>query len=290
MSHSTPLPDLYVLAGGRSSRFGSDKARASIGDTALITHVVRQLQPVARSVTAVAAEADKYADLGLRTIPDRSPGQGPLAGLQAALHDGPIDRWILLVSCDFAAADACLVKPLLDAIVPGAPAVAYRAQRWEPLLALYHRSLRAEVDWRLSTGRLAMQRLLDEVGAVAVETPDDWPALTSVNTPQELADFLCRRSALRDTLGANGPEEKAMRLQVLLFGPAANAAGARSIEVNLPAPATVANLRTAIGAAHPALEKFLPPSRLAVNHEFAAEDRVLQESDEIALIGMVSGG
>lgn len=284
------FPILYVLAGGKSSRFGSDKARALVEGVPLIVRIVNSLGSCVDRVTVVAAVADQYADLGLRTIADLVPGLGPLGGLQAALHDGEPDRWCLLVSCDFAAADAGLVRPLIQRIATGVPAIAYRHEHWEPLLGLYHGSLRAEVDRRIAAGDRAMHRLLDAVGAVAVEPPENWPAIAQVNTPEDLAAYLCRRAARHGNL-EEFAERGVMRVKVLLFGPAANAVGQRCVEVELPATSpTVANLRQALGAAYPALGKFLPPSRLAVNHEFAAEDRVVAPMDEIALVGMVSGG
>ena len=96
---------VYILAGGRSSRFGSDKARALLDGEPLVARLARQIEPVARRVTVVAEAADTYADLGLRTIADRRPGLGPLAGLEAALLDATnppksTADWLILLSCD----------------------------------------------------------------------------------------------------------------------------------------------------------------------------------------------
>ena len=82
----------------------------------------------------------------------------------------------------------------------------------------------------------------------------------------------------------------AVCLTVLLFGPQAALAGARELRLPLDSGATVAQVRAALGAACPALAPSLPASRFAVNHAFAAETDPVAASDEIALIGMVSGG
>jgi molybdopterin converting factor small subunit len=82
-----------------------------------------------------------------------------------------------------------------------------------------------------------------------------------------------------------------MRVSVLLFGPQATLAGARSVDVDIESDApTVADILTALHEAAPALTGSLASSRLAINHEFAAADQTIQQGDEVALIGMVSGG
>ncbi len=82
-----------------------------------------------------------------------------------------------------------------------------------------------------------------------------------------------------------------MRVSVLLFGPQATLAGTRSIEVDVATDSpTATDILTALQEAAPALTGSLTSSRLAINHEFAAHDQIVQPGDEVALIGMVSGG
>jgi molybdopterin converting factor small subunit len=80
-----------------------------------------------------------------------------------------------------------------------------------------------------------------------------------------------------------------MKVRVLLFGPEAAATGRGSVELDLPEPATCAALQERLSAL-PSLAASLPSARLAVNHEFADPDQILGPHDEIALIGLVSGG
>ena len=86
-----------------------------------------------------------------------------------------------------------------------------------------------------------------------------------------------------------------MELVTLLFGPAADAAGADRIMLSLPEQATVADALAAIASQYPALAFAVESSgsaggRLAVNHEYAAADRRLAPGDEVAVISLVSGG
>ncbi|QDT67492.1 ThiS family protein [Planctomycetes bacterium MalM25] len=82
-----------------------------------------------------------------------------------------------------------------------------------------------------------------------------------------------------------------MEVTVLLFGPQADLAGARELRLDTPRDRpTAGEVLSAIGVAAPALTGSLNVSRLAVNHEFVAADRPISPGDEVALIGMVSGG
>ena len=82
-----------------------------------------------------------------------------------------------------------------------------------------------------------------------------------------------------------------MVIAVKLFGPAAQRVGAREVHVALDQDhATCRAIRAALAESAPAMGELLPASRFAVNHEFAGEDDPVRAGDEVALIGMVSGG
>jgi molybdopterin converting factor small subunit len=81
-----------------------------------------------------------------------------------------------------------------------------------------------------------------------------------------------------------------MRCRVELFARARDLAGVAMLTVELADGARVAELRAALGVTCPALEPLLRRSSVAVAGEFAADDVVVTESDEIALLPPVSGG
>jgi molybdopterin converting factor small subunit len=81
-----------------------------------------------------------------------------------------------------------------------------------------------------------------------------------------------------------------MEVRVLLFGPEADALGRREAPVEVREPVTCARVKDALALAHPALTPFLPTGRLAINACFAAPETPIAPGDEVALIGLVSGG
>lgn len=185
----------YILAGGKNSRFGSDKARALLDGQPLVRRIADAVVPCVSSVTVIADTAEKYADLGLRTLPDATPGRGPLSGLEAAALDCDGSSWLLLLSCDLIVVRPSWVASLLRLRTDAAWCVAFRPRGlWQPLLALYHPAALPIVQRRLVDHQLRMQTLLDELRAIEAPIPDDWPDLLQVNTPDAL-----RRAQFRST-------------------------------------------------------------------------------------------
>lgn len=83
----------------------------------------------------------------------------------------------------------------------------------------------------------------------------------------------------------------ATQVTVKLFGPQAKLAGRETVTLSLEsAEPTCRDVHQALAEAEPALAPSLPSSRLAVNHEYVNDDQRVSERDELALIGMVSGG
>jgi molybdenum cofactor guanylyltransferase len=181
-----PVP-VYILAGGRSTRFGADKARAVVRGRPLLLHVVEAATEVASSITVVAAATGAYDDLGLRTIADLQGGRGPLGGLHAALGDPRRGGdWLLLTSCDWVGLRAAWLEALCAARTADAGAVAFRGERWQPLPALYHARLLGEVERRVAEGPRALWRLIADSAPVALPLPEDFSSALPINSPADL--------------------------------------------------------------------------------------------------------
>jgi molybdopterin converting factor small subunit len=82
-----------------------------------------------------------------------------------------------------------------------------------------------------------------------------------------------------------------VEVTVRLFGPEARAVGRATVTLHVDGQeCTCARLREALLAAEPSLAVTLPYCRVAVNHSFASETQPIGAADEVALIGLVSGG
>jgi molybdenum cofactor guanylyltransferase len=163
-----------VIAGGRSSRFGSDKAGALWQGKALIEHVVDALRP---KVSDLVVCGRWHGDLPM--LEDRpAADMGPLGGLNAALHHARaygFDR-VLVAGCD----TPLLPEPLLDRLCASSDA-ALVAQL--PIIGIWPSGLADALDAFLAEDRKHSIRAWAELaGAEAI----DWPGLANVNVPGDL--------------------------------------------------------------------------------------------------------
>jgi molybdopterin converting factor small subunit len=79
-------------------------------------------------------------------------------------------------------------------------------------------------------------------------------------------------------------------IQVLLFGPAQRIAGQSCITVRVDGQVTCLDVKRALVAAAPRMTDFIAGARLAVNRKLLSDTGAVRPGDEVALIGMVSGG
>jgi molybdenum cofactor guanylyltransferase len=91
-----------ILAGGASRRLGSPKALAMVGGVSIVQRVRAAVQAVVGRTVLIANQPGLFAEVGLNSRPDLSPGAGPVAGVQAALRwaDDEGLAGALIVACD----------------------------------------------------------------------------------------------------------------------------------------------------------------------------------------------
>lgn len=159
-----------VLAGGRSSRFGSDKARAMLAGRTLADHARDLLAPHADRVVI----ADHGADISDRP----RGGLGPLGGIAGALeyaaHAGFAS--VLTIACDMPNLPDGLIARI--AATPGSycPDAPVLGHWW-----IAHRDALI-ADLERGTDR-SVRRWAHRIGAVAIPSP---ASIANINTPQDL--------------------------------------------------------------------------------------------------------
>jgi len=184
----------YVLVGGESSRFGSDKALIWWQGRPLVVWVAEQVRIAAGSVTLVG-RPEKYQGLGLPVIADAVAGWGPLAGLSVALQHSPAE-WNLLVACDMPYLGAPFLQHLLRlaAVEPADILLPVDGQgRAEPLCAVYSFRCGEVIAGALRRG---VHKMTDAFAGLCVRElpPAEYAAfdphgllLANLNTPAALA-------------------------------------------------------------------------------------------------------
>lgn len=174
-----------VLAGGRSRRFGSDKAHYVLDGKPLLTRVLDSLS--AASERFVVADKE-YSDFGVPVYQDTFAVQTPLSGVHTALSRAR-ENWVAVAACDLPYLTPEYWAALARFCHGERAVIVQKEGRLEPLAALYHRDLASAAAARLSRGDLAVHTFAKEVGAHVL----DWdtlglPAevLTNLNSLQDL--------------------------------------------------------------------------------------------------------
>jgi len=182
-----------ILAGGRATRLGGAlKTLLVVGGQRIVDRQLAALRPLFGEVIIVTNEPSPFADLGVPLVPDRQPGKGPLAGLDAALAYFGGASAVVCLAGDMPFLRPALLRFLRDA-GPALALVPRLGGRPDPLCARYDSAFAAHAGGALADGRLAMHALLAALPVTYVEEPElrrlD-PALRTfinVNTPEELA-------------------------------------------------------------------------------------------------------
>lgn len=194
----TDILGTFILAGGHSSRFGSDKARALIQGQPLLLRLVQQVGLLThRPCTLVVDELQRYADFAIPAIADLEPDLGPIGGLYSVI-DHIVKRkqigWVLLLPCDLLDYSQAwhhrLCNPLQSTPVL-AHAIAFFEEDWLPFPALYHSSLLPKLRAAIQSRQLSPRKFLSTLGSTAIAlSTEELPQLQSANTVQELETFL----------------------------------------------------------------------------------------------------
>jgi molybdopterin-guanine dinucleotide biosynthesis protein A len=185
-----------ILAGGMSLRMGREKALLQIHGLPMVAHLAQLLASVTDKILVSRSESlPALESFGLPVIPDLFPGQGPLAGLHAALKhtNRPL---VLLLACDLPSLHVDLLRGLIDAS-PGFDAVVPRTTdgRIHPLCAMYRRSCAGPAEERLGHGQNMMKAFLEDPALkVRWLHPREGlfmdSDLANLNSPGDLEDFL----------------------------------------------------------------------------------------------------
>ncbi len=163
-----------VLAGGLSTRFGSDKALAELDGHTLIARAVDALSGWCEHVVVVGRETAPAP-----TLPDwPRAGMGPLAGIAAALHLARDEGYEAVLTCGV---DSAVLPDDLAELL--APAPAYLAD--QPVIGLWPASAVEAIEAILtSEGRHSMRQFAEAIGARAMNSP---VKSANINTPADLA-------------------------------------------------------------------------------------------------------
>lgn len=190
----------FILAGGKSSRMGRDKASLPFGNKTLAEQVVQRVRPSVDRLILIGRPENVE---GLRCLAgvdavwvDAKPDQGPLMGIYTGLcHTRTALN--LFLPCDMPWVAEPLLRRIVQSLLEGAEVVA----SWHPLEGIQpfplgcRRKALAIVERLLAEQERSLKALfhLPLTRLVRIEEPSLWRSFTNVNTVEAYAE-LCRET------------------------------------------------------------------------------------------------
>ena len=167
-----------VLAGGSSSRMGTNKAELLYKGMPLVQWQMEKLRSIGLPKILVSG-------YGEGMIPDDVPGKGPLGGLYSTLRRASGSQCLVL-PVDVPLIDAYTLKQLIRTHNGGITLLSYN-ERPEPLIGVYDSCLAQSILPMLHEGSAAVRRLLDMVGYRTLPVTGDGRIVSNCNTQDEFA-------------------------------------------------------------------------------------------------------
>ncbi len=173
-----------IFAGGQSQRMGQDKALLKIGGETLLERAAKNALTVANRVYVVGRNApENWTFSQVEFLPDDTPQQGPLGGLQTILKR---EQTVLALACDLPKMTSEGLRWLLEKPISKRGLIVENDGQWEPLFSLYTVECLPLIEENIQAGRHSMHALIKRGNFDFVRAPPEIrEQLLNVNTPEE---------------------------------------------------------------------------------------------------------
>ena len=177
-----------ILAGGKSTRMGTDKALLKIEGETLLNRAVKLCQSVCNQIIISSYSADHDVE-GIIRIQDEIENCGPMGGIYSCLKHASND-WSFIISVDAAFVTPEFVHFLAENRSSFNAVVPMHERGKEPLIAMYHKNCAESLKMGLESGNFKMYNLLENLDVNFVDAKrwkDQNPGLFhNINSPEDL--------------------------------------------------------------------------------------------------------
>lgn len=151
-----------ILAGGKSSRFGSNKALFHYRGKPMVEHVIEVLRPLCSELLLSTNHPEDYQFTGLRCITDIYPDCGPLGGIHACLLQSA-NGHNLIIGCDLPELDPRLYRTLLQHCSGYQVVVPVHHSLKEPLASYFNKNAVSLIEESLTQKDFSLHHVIERL-------------------------------------------------------------------------------------------------------------------------------
>lgn len=176
-----------ILSGGKSKRFGMDKALYSFNNSTLLESLISEFKYYGDLYLSGPFKKYVFLKEEVTIIEDEFQNKGPMAGIYQILKTSKTD-WNFIVAVDMPFVDIEFLDPLVKEIEEGYEAIIYtEGDKKNPLCALYHKNILEKLESHLKKDKLKMMAFLDELKAKYIPiNSSNKKKLINLNRPEDL--------------------------------------------------------------------------------------------------------
>lgn len=172
-----------IIAGGKSSRMGSNKALITYNGKRLIDWAIHKVEPLVSTI--IISSNTPLSGINYPIYADAFTDIGPLGGLHIGLAKSKTN-WNLIIPCDMPNLDALVYYRLIEktsntlAVVPK-----HSNGNVEPLVALYHKSVHAYIETQIQKKDYKLVHLLNQIAVTYIDAGVEH-LFKNINYPNDL--------------------------------------------------------------------------------------------------------
>jgi molybdenum cofactor guanylyltransferase len=178
-----------ILAGGKSSRIGSDKGFLLLNEKAFIQHIIEAIQPLVKDIIIVSNNSD-YDILNLKRVNDLIENSGPLSGIYSGLHHSNTENNLVL-SCDVPLINTETLKKLTANIEEHIDVIQLESKgKTMPLIAMYKTHCKNKFFELLQQGEKRLRFAVKQCKVKTITLNTELEKFTvNINTQHHLRDL-----------------------------------------------------------------------------------------------------
>ena len=178
----------YILAGGKSSRLGTDKGLIILKSKPIIEYVINQLKPAVNKIVIVSSNKE-YWKFGFEVITDTIINSGPAGGIHAALNNTSTEK-NFMVSCDMPFITTDSIEYIINESANYQITVPVFKGKYEPMFAVYSKECFVKWEELIKQGTNKMMDIINyfKVLKLNVDSTSLFTDSTfiNINTPDDL--------------------------------------------------------------------------------------------------------